>query len=622
MAEWGVGPQLRAVRLDRGLTLEQLAEASGVSVRGISDIERGVRDRPRRSTIDALCDALQVDPATRRELAREQFKRTRTESPAESVQPHRVRDFVGRDAELQTISEHLAEPAQDDVPHTVIVAGPPGVGKTALAIEAAQRLREPGSLPLFLDLLGPNPALARPALSVVQGLLREVFDPQDGDPPSTLDACVAKWQEMCARHDRIIVLDNAAEEAQIRPVLAGGSVRVIITSRRSLAGLEDVERIHLDPLPSPDSIRLLRDIVPPGQRTDRDITELARLCSDLPLALRIAGNRIASQPSRTAADFIRRLRSDDQRLRALVAGDLSAEAAFRLSYDDLGPFAAHLFRNLCLSYGLMFDVPLVAVLMDADPLDVEESLDELVELGLVEFIGQRRYRLHDLLRLFSAHELQREDEQSGDRAQARLRGWLLSTAAMAGSLFAPNAAEGRAERPEWLADRASADQWLRWNREQWWPAFQHAARIGHDREIVSVAEALHWYAPTWMAWNSWQAFYSLSVEAARRIRDKRLESTHLGYLAWACLVEQRDARTGLDRAQEALHAAQKANDDLALGWASLYKGWALRSLGDREGAIATLNESALAFDRAAYVAGAAQARSIATQAIRDAAEIE
>jgi transcriptional regulator with XRE-family HTH domain len=617
VAEWGVGAHLRAIRLDRGLTLEQLAEASGVSVRGISDIERGVRDRPRRSTIDALCESRQVDPGTRRELAREQFRRTRMESAAESVQPHRVRDFVGRDAEFRVISQRLAGTSPGGVPRTVIVAGPPGVGKTALAIEATQRLREPGSLPLFLDLLGPNPALARPALSVVQALLREVFDPQDGDPPSTLDACVAKWQEMCARRDRIIVLDNAAEEAQIRPVLAGGAVRVVVTSRRSLAGLEDVERIHLDPLPSPDSIRLLHDIVPPGQRTDRDIIELARLCSDLPLALRIAGNRIASQPSRTAADFIRRLRSDDQRLRALVAGDLSAEAAFRLSYDDLDPFTAQLFRNLCLSYGLMFDVPLVAVLMDADPLDAEESLDELVELGLVEFIGQRRYRLHDLLRLFSAHELQREDQQSGARAQARLRSWLLSTAAMAGSLFAPNAVEGQAGRPEWLADRVSADQWLRWNREQWWPAFQHTARIGHDREIVRVAEALHWYAPTWMAWNSWQALYLVSVEAARRIQDKRLESTHLGYLAWAELVEQHDARTALDRAQQAQRAAQEANDELALGWASLYKGWALNSLGDREGAIKTLSESALAFDRVAYVAGAAQARSIASEAMRE-----
>jgi transcriptional regulator with XRE-family HTH domain len=617
MGEWGVGTQLRAIRLDRGLTLEQLAESSGVSVRGISDIERGVRDRPRRSTIDALCDALQLDAGTRRELAREQARRARTEAPAESVQPHRVQDFVGRDAEFRTIAEHLGGASQGRVPRTVIVAGPPGVGKTALAIEATQRLREPDALPLFLDLLGPNPALARPALSVLQALLREVFDAQDGDPPSTMDACVARWQAVCAERDRIIVLDNAAEEAQIRPVLAGGGVRVVVTSRRSLAGLEDVERIHLDPLPSTDSIRLLHDIVPPGQRTDRDIIELARLCSDLPLALRIAGNRIASQPSRTAADFVRRLRSDDQRLRALVAGDLSAEAAFRLSYDDLGPFTAHLFRNLCLSYGLMFDVPLVAVLMDADPLDVEESLDELVELGLVEFIGRRRYRLHDLLRLFSSHELQHEDEKSGARAQARLRSWLLSTAAMAGRLFAPNAPEGEAERPEWLTDRESADQWLRWNREQWWPAFQHAARTGHDLEIVSVAEALHWYAPTWMAWNSWQALYLASVEAARRMKDRRLESIHLGYLAWAELVEQRDAHTALDRAQEALIAAQDTNDDLAVGWANLYQGWALKSLGDHEGAAATLNESALAFDRVAYAAGAEQARSIASAAMRD-----
>jgi transcriptional regulator with XRE-family HTH domain len=617
MAEWGVGPQLRAIRLDRGLTLEQLAESSGVSVRGISDIERGVRTRPRRSTIDALCVALELDAGTRRELAREQARRARAEAPAESVQPHRVQDFVGRAAEFDAIAEHFGVASPDGVPRTVIVAGPPGVGKTALAIEATQRLREPGSLPLFLDLLGPNPDLARPALSVLQALLREVFDARDGDPPSTMDACVARWQAACAERDRIIVLDNAAEEAQIRPVLAGGSVRVVVTSRRRLAGLEDVERIHLDPLPSPDSIRLLHDIVPPGQRTDRDIIELARLCSDLPLALRIAGNRIASQPSRTAADFVRRLRSDDQRLRALVAGDLSAEAAFRLSYDDLGPFTAHLFRHLCLSYGLMFDVPLVAVLVDADPLDVEESLDELVELGLVEFIGQRRYRLHDLLRLFSAHELGREDEKFGARAQARLRRWLLSTAAKAGSLFAPDGVEGQAERPEWLADREHADRWLRWNREQWWPAFQHAARTGHDREVVGVAEALHWYAPTWMAWNSWQAFYRVSAEAARRIGDKRLESAQLGYLAWADLVEQRDARTALERAQQALLAAREAADDLALGWANLYKGWALNSLEDHEGATTTLNEAALAFDRAAYAAGAAQARSIASAARRD-----
>src|ERR1700722_16437940 len=208
MAEWGVGTQLRAIRLDPGLTLEKLADTSGVSVRGISDIERGVRDRPRRWTIDALSDALQLDAGTRRQLARGRARRVRSEAPAESVQPHRVQDFVGRDGEFRTISQHLGGASRDGVPRTVIVAGPPGVGKTALAIEATQRLREPGSLPLFLDLLGPNPALARPALSVLQALLREVLDAEDGDPPSTMDACVAKWQAVCGKRDPILVLDN------------------------------------------------------------------------------------------------------------------------------------------------------------------------------------------------------------------------------------------------------------------------------------------------------------------------------------------------------------------------------------------------------------------------------
>ena len=189
-------------------------------------------------------------------------RHARSESPAASVQPHRIKDFVGREPEFTAIRSFLAAASTSGIPRTVVIAGPPGVGKTALAIESAQRLRDPGSVPLFLDLLGPNPSLARPPLSVVQALLRQVSGPGDADPPGSLDAAVARWHEHCVARQRTIVLDNAAEEAQVRPVLAGGNVRVIITSRRSLAGLQAVERIHLDPLPSRDSIELLREIVP------------------------------------------------------------------------------------------------------------------------------------------------------------------------------------------------------------------------------------------------------------------------------------------------------------------------------------------------------------------------
>jgi transcriptional regulator with XRE-family HTH domain/tetratricopeptide (TPR) repeat protein len=616
LADWGVGAQLRSIRLERGFTLEQLAEVSGVSVRGISDIERGVRDRPRRSTIDALCDALKVDASTRRELAREQVRRARSESPAESVQPHRVLDFVGRGSEFASIRTHLGSGFNDGVPRTIVIAGPPGVGKTALAIESAQRLRDPNSIPLFLDLLGPNPAMARPPLSVIQALLREVSAPGDDDPPASLEAAVVRWQEACAAKQRTIVLDNAAEEAQIRPVLAGGNVRVVVTSRRSLAGLQGVERVHLDPLPSRDSMSLLREIIPPRQRTDEDIVELARLCSDLPLALRIAGNRIASQPSQTAADFVRRLRSDDRRLRALVAGDLSAEAAFRLSYDDLDAFTADLFRNLCLIYGLMFDTQLVAVLMDADLFEVEEGLDELVELGLLEFIGQRRYRLHDLLRLFSSNELRQEGERAGEAAQTRLRNWLLATARSAAALFEPVTQRETEARPEWIVDAPTADGWLRWNREQWWPAMQHAAQLGADNDVISTAEAFHWYSETWMGWNSWTSVFALSVASARRIGNHRLEAIHLGYLAWADLVEQDDAVSALAHADNAVVAATIADDRLALGWGFIYRGWALNSLGDHEGALTALEGAADLFDSVAEQGGANQARAVAGGALQ------
>jgi transcriptional regulator with XRE-family HTH domain len=414
----GLGAQLRAIRLERGFTLEQLAEASGVSVRGISDIERGVRSRPRRATLDALCSGLDLDQATRRDVARRLLARERFENSMGAVQPHRFQDFVGRENEYRIISKYLSRPLSNYTGRTVVISGAPGVGKTALALEATQRLREPDALPLYLDLLGPSPALGRSPVSVLQSLLRQVLDPDEGPPPSSLDAAAAMWRAKCANHELTVVLDNVAEEAQVRPVLAGGNLRAVITSRRSLCGLEGVGRLRLKPFSRAESVRLLRQVIPAGQRTDEDVVELARLCGDLPLALRIVANRVASQATRTAAEFAGRLRLDDQRPRVLVAGDLSAVAAFRLSYDELDAFSSGVFRSLSLLQSGSFDVKLVSVLTGAEELDVEESLDELVELGLVEFLGSSRYRLHDLLRAFATEELRREDGESARNAKA------------------------------------------------------------------------------------------------------------------------------------------------------------------------------------------------------------
>ena len=261
----------------------------------------------------------------------------------------------------------------------------------------------------------------------------------------------------------------------------------------------------------------------------------------------------------------------------------------------------------------MFDTQLVSVLMDADPIDVEEGLDELVELGLLEFIGQRRYRLHDLLRLFSSNELRQEQEPSQE-SQARLRRWLLHTARQAASLFEPNAAP--IHLPEWIGDRSRADGWLRWNREQWWPAMQHASQLGEDVDVIETAEAFRWYAGVWMGWNSWQAVFTVSARSAQRIGDARVESMHLGYLAWADLTEQQEPQVALRHADEALLAAHRSGDQLALGWAHFYRGWALNATGDYQSALNALDQSAALFNDALDEGAASQAGSLAGGTLR------
>jgi transcriptional regulator with XRE-family HTH domain/tetratricopeptide (TPR) repeat protein len=616
MTETAVGSQLRTLRLERGFTLERLAEASGVSVRGISDIERGVRDRPRRSTVDAICNALEVDRRTGQVVTRLLLSRFGPETPVEAVQPHRVHDFVGRDDEMQALLPHLRHSSTDGVPRSAIVAGPPGVGKTAFAIEVTRRLLDRDRPSLYLDLLGPNVATARPALSVMQALLRQVLTAEEGDPPSTLDACVARWQTKCSSEERVIILDNAADEAQIRPVLAGGGVKVIITSRRSLAGLEDVERVHLDRMPIGDSIRLLELIVPEAQRTDSDLERLARLCGDLPLALRIAGNRIASQPFRTAGDFVRRMGTNDRRLESLVAGDLSVEAAFQLSYDDLDDLSSRIFRHLSLIYGVMFDAQLVGVLMGEDQNAMEDCLDGLVELGLLEFVGQSRYRLHDLLRLFAGNLLRLEHRESAELAQNRMREWLMATAISAGQTYAPDAEANPPERPTWMTDRTAANTWIRRNHEHWWPAFKHTADLERCDEAIDLAEAFHWFSDTWMAWNSWHDFYTLAVRVAQRMGDKRVESIELGYLARSDLVEQGDVQHARLHATASGVAAAESGDELALGWADYYQGWCRHAVGDYAGAADFLTGAVAHFDGRGFVHGSMQARSLLGSALR------
>ncbi|MCK9794230.1 helix-turn-helix domain-containing protein [Isoptericola sp. 4D.3] len=612
-----LGEELRRLRLSADLTLEALAERSGVSVRTIGDIERGVSAAPHRRTVDALARGLRLGSSDREALLRE--SRARRAVPAQgprasAVAPHRVWDFSGREREIAEITSFLSPPGDGRVA-PVVISGLAGIGKTTTALEAIHRLERAGRPVLFLDLDGLSPCPLTP-IQVIGALLRQV--PGAGDAvPRTLDDAVRRWRTVTAERSVTVLLDNADSERQIRPVLTvHGDSAVVVTSRRALAGLEGVRRITLGPLRPEESVELLAKIIPADQRDAGDLRELAELSSHVPLAMRIAGNRIASTPAVHAGDFSARIRSAENRIRMLVAGDLAVEAAFTLSYEDLEPPVATLFRSISVIDAGTFDARIAAATLASavSTGEVEDRLDELTDLGLLEARGGNRYHLHDLVRLFAgSRQVAADAVDAPEAAQAprdRLRRWLLGSLERAGAWFEPDRTPaGAGPTGVAFADAAAADAWIRLEEHHWWPAMQAAAKAGEHALVADVADSMHWFSELWADWGHWSQLFALAVDSSRALADKRLEAMHLGYLVWATVVETGDRLEGLRLARLAVTAAEESEDHQQLGWANFYLSWMLNENG-LDGSLPVCRTALLQFGLAGDSEGTTSASSL------------
>jgi transcriptional regulator with XRE-family HTH domain len=603
---------LRQHRQAADLTLEALAERSGVSDRTISDIERGVSLGPQRRTMLALADALGLsadDHAALLAAARTGRRGVRDARPID-LEPHRLADFTGRSAEVNTVIAHLSE-TDGETAAPVLLCGAPGVGKTSIAVEALHRCSARTPTRLFVDLGGLDPVPLTP-LQVLQSLLRQLTG--EPDPPKSLGEAAVAWRTAVAGSPVAVLLDDAANEAQLRPVLAPGRQGVVVvTSRRDLAGLEGARRLTVGPLPRPEGVDLLERILPPEQARTGDLDELARLCDDIPLALRIAGNRLASQPAWTVEDLVRRLRVEERRLRALVAGDLAVESAFALSYQHLDEPSRSLFRRLSLLGGASFDERLASAVGDLGEADAQEVLDGLIGLGLVEALQGDRYRLHDLLRLYAASRLRSEEPPEAISAHRRsLREWLLTTTIAAGSRFEPRPSYAEPAPGNGLrfSSLEEARQWLVTESEHWYAAYRAAASRGDHTVVLAVADSLHWFSDLWLAWGRWHEVFTLSAASARALGDASQQAAHLGYLAWTQLVETFDPEAARTTARAALEAAQRADDPRQSGWAHFYLAWSSLDLRDLPAAAEAANSAAADFATAGDAEGQLQSRSI------------
>ncbi|MET8772016.1 tetratricopeptide repeat protein [Streptomyces sp. NPDC004658] len=623
--EVAFGSLLRSMRRAKSLTIEALAEASGVSERGIGDLERGRRAAPQRRTVAALADGLALDDTDReRLLAAARAGRTPGYSPVGVRSfPRGIDDFVGRADELAGL-EALAERARaegapgngggvpDQQPAVVVIHGPPGTGKTTLALRAARRLadRFPDGQ-LMVDLRGTDGSTPAPSELMVRVL--KAFGVPDRDLAKTgPQTHPALYRQVLADRRCLLVLDDARDEAQVRPLLPGsGGTLVLVTSRRLLTGLDDVHRLPLGRLEPEESAAFLTSLVGEARASAEPeaLAEVARLCEHLPLALRIAGNWLATRTGWTVRRLADRLASEERRLDALSAGDVRVTTAFDLSYRQLTPAAARLFRRLSLVPGPDVGAACAARLTGQDVHDTEDTLEELVEAGLLGS-AEDRYRLHDLLCLYGRCRLTAEDSEADiERARRSMFRWLLETAVVAGRWYEPGHG---APPPSWCGtvDLSSADkarEWLQAESVNWLAALHAAAADGDHATVVEVAESLHWFSDQWMFWGHWPEVFGTAARSAEALGDPLLEATHLNYYAWSLMICEGMPRDSLPYSARALDAARRAGDARQQAWAHAYAAWAHHVLHEEGPAAGHSTRAVALFEAAGDLHGMLQA---------------
>jgi DNA-binding SARP family transcriptional activator len=376
-----------------------------------------------------------------------------TEAPVRTLAapaqlPADTADFTGREAQASYLRSALAGHDVASGPgmvRVVVVAGPAGFGKTTLAVHAAHQVR--GLFPdgqLHVLLSGSSSQPTAPG-EVLARLLRDL-GADSGTIPEGEEERAALYRTRLAGRRVLILLDDARDAAQVRPLLPGSaSCAVLVTTRNRTPDLLGTGLVDLGALPEAEALELFSRVAGDARvAAEPEATaEVLRACAGLPLAVRICAARLAARRQWRVATMAARLRDERRRLDELQAGDLEVRASFQVSYDSLngdrhraGP--ARAFRLLGLWQGQRISLPAAAALAGEREEDVAGALEELVDASLLESPEPDWYQLHDLLRLFATERAQAEETQEARlEAVTRLLRWYLATARAAADLLSP-----------------------------------------------------------------------------------------------------------------------------------------------------------------------------------------
>jgi tetratricopeptide (TPR) repeat protein len=601
----------------RPMSLRQVAKRAGYAPSHVRDVLNGV-GRPSADAVGAVAGALGASDEDCRmarfyaEQLRQSPSRRQPDGGADRRRgigrtiprelPHDIRGFTGRADELARLAALVGV---DPVPGAVVISaidGVGGVGKTSLAIRFAHRIadRFPDGQ-IYVNLRGFDPH--EPPLSpgeVLDRLLRSLgIDPTQ--IPATPDERARLYRSLMAGQRILLLLDNAASADQVRPLLPGSDTCLaLVTSRNRLSGLvgDGAHRLTLGVLTEPESVALVAAIAGHQRvRDERDAAvELAGLCGRLPLALRIAAERLSVRSHMRVRDLVDDLSDERDRLRVLSGGDddqMAVRTVFSCSYRQLPPAARRLFRLLALHVGPQFSTPVVAALADTTPGEAARLLDVLVGGNLVEQVSRDRYRLHDLVRVYAA-ERAAIDESDHERVAAvrRMLDWYLRAAdatarvLMPDGWYMPLAAPQTSVPPPTVMSRADAVGWCETERINLGAAIRLAADRGEHAVAWKLAGTLTGFYYLRKHWADWTASHQVGLAAARHLNDHFGQAWILTSLAGAYL-DQRRYREATETSQLALAHWAESGERSGESWVLANLGAAYLGLREIDKALDT-----------------------------------
>lgn len=547
--ELGGDPEVVLERVADAVTRHPLAEPLiAVQLRALFQAGRAAEALSRYAvTRRRMVEELGTEPGPELQALHEALLRGELDRPGTPVAPARTvpaqlpRDsvaFTGREAEMDRLVRAVTETGESGVIAVHAVAGMAGVGKTALAIHAGHALAErfpDGQLFVRLHAHTPGQEPADPAdvlasLLVDDGVTASMV-PVLEDTRATLDARASLWRSRMAGRRTLLVLDDAADEAQIRPLFPGApGCLVLITSRRRLAGLPDAVAVALDTLSPPEAARLFTTLSEVGgRRVDPAehgvVVELVRRCGHLPLAIAVLAGRLRQHPAWHLSDLVGDLDAARDRLAVLCVRDIAVAAALDLSYERLPPERQRLFRRLSLHPGADLDAYAAAALDDIDPAEAIRHLEALHDEHLVMETAPGRYRMHDLVREYAAGRCAEDPASDRDKARGQLLDYYQRMAEIADSHVSPLGGSHRRPRTgvigagPGLHDRRTAMAWMRAERSNVLVAAAHCRQVGEHRRLIALASAMATFLHLAGPWDRATSLYEAAAAAADRIGD-------------------------------------------------------------------------------------------------------